>query len=95
MGEREGLVLLFSRNGPSAPKKYKVTQLTSRCPKERWENMEVKMVWTRPSSSKPTGEMVKCSVMNRVHLRELEAQVQAPNTWWRAGAGVGAVSILS
>jgi len=38
------------------------------------------MVWTRPSFKSPTGEMVKCSVMKRVHLRELDAHVQAPNT---------------
>lgn len=42
--------------------------------------MLVKSVWARPSSRMPMAETVKWSIMKRVHLRELEAQVQAPNT---------------
>jgi hypothetical protein len=52
-----------------------------------WLNIDVTTVWTRPSSKSPTGEMVKCSVMKRVHLRELDAHVQAPKTWVDSGRG--------
>lgn len=58
-------------------------RLTYPCPLTRsthlWLNMEVKSVWTLPSSS-PAAETVKWSIMKRVHWRELDAQVQAPNT---------------
>jgi hypothetical protein len=44
---------------PSAPKKYSVTQFTSKCVKLWWLNIAVNNVWILPCSNTPTAETVK------------------------------------
>lgn len=55
--------------------RFNVTQFVMRCPNERWLNIDVNSVCTRPCSSTPTADTLKWSNMKRADSLDREANI--------------------